>query len=118
MRAIRPAPRTGKRLYVGGEFNKVNGVNRAQLVALDPATGEIDQDVQPASAEPATSPSIAVHGSQIYIGGSVRADRFDAPGGVAALCSNLSTATLNVQFVPAARGTRAGSRAQHPQRPT
>ena len=89
----------GKRLYVGGEFNKVNGENRGQLVALDPATGEIDRTFNPPLPNRYVS-SIVVHGSQIFIGGAFEQMGSTPRGGVAAL--NLD-GTLNVQFVPPAR---------------
>jgi ribosomal protein L24E len=98
VRAIERSP-DGKRLYVGGEFNKVNGENRGQLVALDPATGEIDRTFNPPVPNRYVS-SITVHGSQIYIGGAFEQMGSTPRHGVAAL--NLD-GTLNVQFVPPPR---------------
>ena len=68
VRALERSP-DGKRLYVGGEFNKVNGENHPQLVALDPATGEIDRSFNPPVPNYYVS-SIVQHGSTIYIGGA------------------------------------------------
>ena len=115
VRALDRSP-DGKRLYVGGEFNKVNGENRGQLVALDPATGEIDRSFNPPVPNRYVS-SIAVHGSQVYVGGAFEQMGSTPRGGVAAL--NLD-GTLNVQFVPPPRyqGRLEGQTATHNENPT
>ncbi len=64
----------GSRLYVGGEFTSVNGIGDTEsLVALDPATGEVDASFTAQIENP--SPPGAVRtiraiGSWVYIGGS------------------------------------------------
>ena len=58
----------GHRLYVGGEFNRVNGEIRRRLVALDPATGQIDRSFNP--PEPSGYVAAIVQaGSRLYIAG-------------------------------------------------
>ncbi|MGH9003614.1 MAG: hypothetical protein ACRDYV_10835, partial [Acidimicrobiia bacterium] len=98
VRALHRSP-DGRRLYVGGEFKNVNGQRRDRLVALDPATGEIDRTFNPPVPNRYVS-SIAVHGSQVYIGGAFEQMGSTPRGGVAALNND---GTLNVQFVPPPR---------------
>jgi hypothetical protein len=115
VRAIERSP-DGKRLYVGGEFNKVNGENRGQLVALDPVTGEIDRTFNPPVPNRYVS-SIAVHGSQIYVGGAFEQLGSTPRSGVAALNND---GTLNVAFVPPPRyqGRLEGQTATPNENPT
>ena len=53
----------GGRLYIGGTFKTVNGVTRTALAAVDPVTGALSNDVNPAFTGPRT--------------GTVNIDRFD-----------------------------------------
>jgi hypothetical protein len=98
VRALERSP-DGRRLYVGGEFSRVNGEIRRRLVALDPATGEIDRTFNPPEPSHYVS-SLAVHGSQVYVGGAFTAMGSTAMPGVAAL--NLD-GRLKDGFVPPAR---------------
>ena len=44
----------GSRIYVGGQFNQVNGINRYRIAALDPATGAVISTGTSRSREPRT----------------------------------------------------------------
>jgi hypothetical protein len=98
VRALERSP-DGRRLYVGGEFNKVNGEIHRRLVALDPATGEIDRSFNPPEPSRYVS-AIVQYGSQVYVGGAFEQMGSTPRTGVAAL--NLD-GTLNVAFVPPPR---------------
>jgi hypothetical protein len=95
----------GHRLYVGGEFAHVNGEPRSRLVALDPATGQIDDSFNPPVPNAYVN-SMALYGNTLYIGGG-----FDSLGGdithpqLAAL--DAGTGTLNTGFTPPTRYTGA-----------
>jgi hypothetical protein len=91
----------GKRLYVGGEFEHVNGEIHRRLVALDPATGQIDRSFNPPEPSGYVA-SILQSGSTLYIGGGF--NTLATPTGVvnqmqlAAL--DAATGNLNTTFVP------------------
>ncbi|MCP3976439.1 MAG: hypothetical protein GY720_18285 [bacterium] len=74
--ALEAAP-DGSRLYVGGDFTSVNGVgDTAGLVALDPATGEVDTtftaqvEGSSSGAVPGAVRTIRAISGWIYVGGS------------------------------------------------
>ena len=48
---------SGGRLYIGGTFKTVNGATRTALAAVDPVTGALSNDVNPASPAPGPAPS-------------------------------------------------------------
>ena len=98
VRALERSP-DGRRLYVGGEFNRVNGEIHRRIVALDPATGEIDRSFDPPDPSHYVS-SIVQHGSMVYIGGAFTQVGTSPRHGVAAL--NLD-GTVNPNFVPPPR---------------
>jgi hypothetical protein len=95
----------GHRLYVGGEFAHVNGEGRSRLVALDPATGQIDHSFNPPVPNAYVN-SMALYGNTLYIGGG-----FDSLGGdtthpqLAAL--DAGTGAINLGFTPPPRYTGA-----------
>jgi hypothetical protein len=100
IRALYASP-DGHRLYVGGEFSSVNGETHRRLVALDPATGQIDRSFNPPEPSGYVA-SIVQYGSRLYIGGA-----FNTIGGtnqmqLAALDAN--TGALDTGFVPPAHG--------------
>jgi chitodextrinase len=66
--ALQPSP-DGQRLYVGGEFDTVNGTARHRLVALDPTTGAIATGFTPNVGGGAVR-SLAQRGSLLYAGGN------------------------------------------------
>ena len=100
VRALVGSP-DGRRLYVGGEFNQVNGQSRPRLVALDPVTGEIDPSFNPPTPNAYVS-SLALNGNTLYIGGG-----FDRLGTdttrpqLAAL--NATTGEIDGRFTPPPR---------------
>ncbi|HET9769281.1 MAG TPA: hypothetical protein VFS16_00230, partial [Acidimicrobiia bacterium] len=98
VRTLQRSP-DGKRLYVGGEFERVNGERRPRLVALDPVTGQIDSSFNPPTLTRYVS-SIAVHGSLVYVGGA-----FDTMGStpVAGLAALNLDGGLNSGFTPPTR---------------
>ena len=106
----------GRRLYVGGEFNKVNGEIRRRLVALDPATGEIDRSFTPPEPNRYVS-SIVQHASLVYIGGAFETLGSTTRAGLAALNVDGS---VNTGFAPPARhqGRLEGQTATHNENPT
>lgn len=61
----------GKRLYVGGDFTRVNGVAVQRVVALNPQTGAVIPGWAPAVS--ATVRAIAATSSTVYLGGSFSA---------------------------------------------
>jgi hypothetical protein len=68
VRALLRSP-DGQRIYVGGEFSHVNGnTNRARLVALNPATGAVDESFNPPTPSAYVS-ALALYGNALYIGG-------------------------------------------------
>ncbi|HVW30964.1 MAG TPA: hypothetical protein VHL53_00370, partial [Acidimicrobiia bacterium] len=89
----------GKRLYVGGEFNHVNGEIHRRLVALDPATGQIDRTFNPPEPSGYVA-SIVQYGSRLYIGGG-----FTTLGGASQMqlaALNVADGSLDTGFVPPA----------------
>jgi PKD repeat protein len=65
----------GSRLYVGGQFTVVNGVNRARIVALDPSTGAVISGFN--AGVDFTVNDIVATNTTVYVGGA-----FGASGGV------------------------------------
>ncbi|MEZ5379537.1 MAG: fibronectin type III domain-containing protein [Acidimicrobiales bacterium] len=62
----------GSRLFVGGEFETVDGANVKGLVALDPATGRVDWNwrTRVSGGSPAVVRALDLEGDQLYVGGS------------------------------------------------
>jgi ribosomal protein L24E len=100
VRALLRSP-DGKRLYVGGEFSKVNGANRARLVALDPATGQIDTSFNPPEPNAYVS-ALALMNDKLYIGGGFATLNGDGSRpGLAALTA--ATGAIDTGFTPPPR---------------
>ena len=59
----------GQRLYVGGEFRKVNGSTRPYLVALNPSTGDIDPTFNPPAPNRYVN-TITGHSGRIFVAGA------------------------------------------------
>ena len=116
-KAVRVVQRSadGRRLYVGGEFNRVNGEIRRRLVALDVATGQIDRTFNPPEPNAYIS-TIVEHGSRVYLGGAFTNLGSTARPGLAALNLNGS---VDTGFVPPPRYVgrfegQAGKRIDNP----
>ena len=99
VRALYASP-DGHRLYVGGEFSHVNGEVHRRLVALDPATGQIDRTFNPPEPSGYVS-TITQYGSRLYVGGGFHTIGGTAQEGLAAL--DAATGNLDTGFVPPAR---------------
>lgn len=65
------ASNDGSRLFVGGEFEQVDGNNVKGLVALDPDTGFVDWDwrTRVSGGAPAVVRALDIEGDQLYVGG-------------------------------------------------
>ncbi|MEW6473822.1 MAG: hypothetical protein AB1679_16340 [Actinomycetota bacterium] len=99
VRALHRSP-DGRRLYVGGEFNRVNGEIRRRLVALDTATGHIDRTFNPPEPSGYVA-SITQSGWRVYIaGGFSRLGTTNQPQ-LAAL--DAATGALDPGFTPPPR---------------
>jgi hypothetical protein len=101
VRALYRSP-DGRRLYVGGDFRRVNGELRPRLVALDPLTGDIDRSFNPPEPSGYVA-AIAQSGSRLYIaGGFARLGLVNQPQ-LAAL--DAASGALDTGFVPPPRYT-------------
>jgi hypothetical protein len=67
VRVITKSP-DGSRIYIGGDFNNVNGVRRFHVAALDPTTGALISNFVPVIGGSYVT-SLAVTSSAVYIGG-------------------------------------------------
>lgn len=61
----------GSRIYVGGDFTKVNGVSRSRIAALDPTTGALLSTFN--TRADGTVAAIAATATTVYLGGSFNA---------------------------------------------
>ncbi len=68
--SIAPSP-DGSRIYVGGDFTSVNGVQRWRVAALDAVTGNLIDSFAPKMA--AGVRGIAAHGNTVWMGGTFNA---------------------------------------------
>ncbi|WP_216607435.1 PKD domain-containing protein [Arthrobacter sp. 260] len=62
------APPDGSRIYVGGDFTSVSGVNRSRIVALDPSTGAVISSFDPRIG--GSVRALAATNSTVYVGGT------------------------------------------------
>ncbi|MGH9004187.1 MAG: hypothetical protein ACRDYV_13770, partial [Acidimicrobiia bacterium] len=58
-----------KRLYVGGDFNRIGGTGARNLAAIDLATGELDPTFKPPRLNSGVR-AIALAGNRLYVGGN------------------------------------------------
>lgn len=98
----------GSRLFVGGEFEQVDGNNVKGLVALDPETGFIDWTwrTRVSGGAPAVVRALDIEGDQLYVGGSFDAvgnngDRVSASGAVRV---SVATGAIDSTWLPAVTG--------------
>lgn len=97
---VRTMAVAGNTLYLGGDFNSVNGVSRHRLAAVDLDTGA----VLPWQADANSSIySMAVGGSRLFVGGPFNLVRGVSRNRVAAVA--LSDGTLDTAFDPNANNT-------------
>jgi len=105
--ALQASP-DGSRLFVGGEFEQVDGNNVKGLVALDPSTGFVDWSwrTRVSGGSPAVVRALDIEGDQLYVGGSFDAVgnngvRFGASG---ATRVSVSTGAIDPTWFPAVVG--------------
>ncbi|WP_445338045.1 PKD domain-containing protein [Clavibacter sp. CFBP 8614] len=67
VKAIEASP-DGKRIYIGGTFTSVNGVNKYRVAALDPVTGQVIGSFT--AGTNASVSTIVATASTVYIGGA------------------------------------------------
>ncbi|WP_231920382.1 PKD domain-containing protein [Microlunatus soli] len=91
VRTITKSP-DGSRLYIGGDFTKVNGVNKYLVAALNPSTGALLSTFTAAVGGSFVS-SIVATNSTVYLGGLFTAANGSARANLAAYSS--SGALLN-----------------------
>ena len=97
---VRTMAVAGNSLYLGGDFNSVNGVARHRLAAVDLNTGA----VLPWQADANSSIySMAVGGSRLFVGGPFSLVRGVARSRIAAV--SLGDGALDATFNPDANGT-------------
>lgn len=94
----------GSRLFVGGEFESVDGNNVKGLVALDPETGFVDWTwrTRVSGGAPAVVRALDIEGDQLYVGGSFDAvgnDGNQVPASGAARVS-VSTGAIDASWTP------------------
>ncbi|WP_104523846.1 PKD domain-containing protein [Blastococcus atacamensis] len=61
----------GRRVYVGGDFNRANGEVRSRIAAYDTATGQLVADFRPSVAGQIRA--IAATNDKVYFGGNISA---------------------------------------------
>ncbi|MEM9521893.1 MAG: discoidin domain-containing protein [Actinomycetota bacterium] len=98
-------------LYVGGEFNTVNGVPREGLVALDPITGAIDPTFRASIANVETTfegsvRDLHIEGSYLYVGGEFNRiiDEFFPHGRYNSARVNVVTGVADGSWIPRITG--------------
>ncbi|WP_273844793.1 WD40 repeat domain-containing protein [Rubrobacter calidifluminis] len=75
----------GTKIYAGGNFTTVDGEARSNLVALDAATGEVDQSWTPSTNGTVDAIAIAPDGGRVYVGGAFTSVNGVARGRLASL---------------------------------
>jgi len=90
-RAITASP-DGKRVYVTGDFNKVDGVYRVRVLAIDTATNQVVQAFKPTLASAGLS--IAASNTTVYVGGNFKSVASTTGG---TLVPRMFIAALNAQ---------------------
>ena len=95
----------GSRLYVGGEFQHVNGEVHHRLVALNPATGQIDHSFNPPDLDAYVN-SMALYGNTLYIGGGFTLVNGD-PSRPQLAALDTTTGNVITSFTPPPRYTGA-----------
>ncbi|NRD26727.1 PKD domain-containing protein [Frigoribacterium sp. VKM Ac-2836] len=98
VKALAASP-DGKRLYIGGAFTKVNGVNKYRLAALDPTTGALVTSWNPGTN--ATVNAIAAVGPNVYIAGVFSSIGKDTRSKAAAVTASNGT---NLPWAPQVAG--------------
>ncbi|WP_253259321.1 PKD domain-containing protein [Subtercola boreus] len=98
VKAVTASP-DGSRIYVGGAFTTVNGVNRYRIAALDPTTGAVVTSFAPGTNS--TVSAIAATATTVYLGGTFSSIGKDVRNKVAAVNA---TTGANLSWDPNAAG--------------
>ncbi|MHA7222353.1 PKD domain-containing protein, partial [Arthrobacter sp. RHLT1-20] len=106
--SIAAAP-DGSRLYIGGDFTTVNGVQRLRVAALDPVTGSLISSFAPQMS--ASVRAISAMGSSVWLGGTFTAVGSSARSRLAAV--NASNGAL-LSWAPNAAGGQVNALAISP----
>lgn len=98
----------GSRLFVGGEFESVDGSNVKGLVALDPDTGFVDWSwrTRVSGGAPAVVRALDLEGDQLYVGGGFDFIGVDGVRTAAAGAARVSasTGTIDASWTPQVNG--------------
>ncbi|GGF13826.1 PKD domain-containing protein [Subtercola lobariae] len=89
----------GSRIYIGGQFTTVNGVNRYRIAALDPTTGAVITTFN--AGTNATVNAITATNSTVFLGGAFSSVGKDVRNKVAAVTAATGS---NTAFDPNAQG--------------
>ncbi|RFA14645.1 cell surface protein [Subtercola boreus] len=98
VKAVTGSP-DGTRLYVGGAFTTVNGVNRYRVTALDPSTGAVVTSWAPGTNS--TVSAIVATPTAVYLGGTFSSIGKDVRNKVGAVTASNGT---NLAWDPNAAG--------------
>ncbi|WP_233189025.1 LamG domain-containing protein [Subtercola sp. Z020] len=98
VKAVTPSP-DGTRLYVGGQFTTINGVNRYRVAALDPTSGAVVTSWAPGTNSAVNA--ISATATTVYLGGTFTSIGKDVRNKVAAVNA---TTGANLAWDPNAAG--------------
>ncbi|WP_205471501.1 hypothetical protein [Nocardioides sp. SYSU D00038] len=107
---VAPGPTAGT-VYVAGAFTTVNGAKTSKVVLLDLATGNPVPGFRAAAMNGAAT-SIALVGSQLYVGGLFTTVGGETRGGLASLSATTGAVTGAMAIQLARRHNDSGSGAQ------
>jgi PKD repeat protein len=105
VRAIEASP-DGSRIYIGGDFSKVNASGRTFVAALNPTTGAVITTFKPVVNGPVYS--LAANGGSLFLGGNftsinsttrTRAAKVDAAGVLAPFSPAIPDGTVRAMVV-------------------
>ena len=98
VKAVTASP-DGSRIYVGGQFTTVNGVNRYRVAALDPTSGAVITSWAPGTNSAVNA--ISATATTVYLGGTFTSIGKDVRNKVAAVSA---TTGANLAWDPNAAG--------------
>ncbi len=98
----------GERLFVGGEFERIDGNNVKGLAALDPDTGRVDWSwrTRVSGGSPAVVRAFDLEGDELYVGGSFTHVGLDGTRVAQARAARVSASTgaVDTSFRPIIQG--------------
>ncbi len=83
----------GATLFIGGEFNSINGVNRRAIAAVDPATGQVQTGWSGRVAGSAMVRGLDVRNGALYVGGRFTSASSSAGTSAASQAARFDVAT-------------------------